>query len=81
MDIICPKCGEPWDQAELHDADDMTYTQAARTFTSQGCGAVFGGSCKAVHNDRTAVAEAMYDLLGDDLDGCAAMFEDWEAGL
>jgi len=48
MDIICPRCGEPLDPAELHEAFDkdagekIPYPEAARLFRSIGCGALTG---------------------------------------
>jgi hypothetical protein len=51
-----------------------------RDFQRRGCEALstaFGRQdCQPRHNERTDVASAMYDLLGDDMDGAAAMFED-----
>ncbi len=89
MDIYCPKagCGEPVDNDSLHDAvaDGLhaDYRAAAAAFRSQGCEAI--GFVHSVGNDSTGAygltnaqaAEALYDLLGDDMDGMAAMMEDF----
>jgi hypothetical protein len=89
MDLICPRCTEPWDFDSLHeeaDESDRTYAQVAADFRTRGCLALetaFGAmECKPVNNLRSMVADAMYDLLGDDMDGAAAMMEDFEwAGM
>lgn len=86
MDIRCPKCGEPWDMEEINlEAEEISryegidYDEAYQTvrkqFYAEGC-LVFG----VAHNDTKAhpVVSAMYELLGDDLDGAAAMLEDAE---
>jgi hypothetical protein len=45
MDILCPKCGEPWDHDCLHDEVearglDATYDQIAGEFRRRGCAAL-----------------------------------------
>lgn len=85
MDLYCPKCRELWDNDTFHEvAEELgsTYAKVAAVFRSQGCGAAFRGSaydpgrhCSASAAPDPMVA-AMYDMLGDDMDGAAAMFED-----
>jgi hypothetical protein len=36
-DIYCPHCGEPWEHDTLHDVEGMSYLQAGKAFTVQGC--------------------------------------------
>ena len=80
MDIYCPKCGEPWDIDSLHDTDaDLSFREAQAVFRNDGCGVLFGGRpCGSTTAARQNVMAAVYDLMGDDLDGCASMFEDAE---
>jgi hypothetical protein len=89
MDLYCPKCGEPLDNDCLHDEADeqgKTYREVLRDFQSRGCEALVtygkgdGGHWQPVGGERASVMAAMFDLLGDDADGAAAMMEDWEAG-
>lgn len=91
MDIYCPNCGEAWDNDSLHeeayaraefqDYSEYPYREVMRDFQRRGCEALataFGPqTCQASQSDRAVVASAMYDLLGDDMDGAAAMMEDF----
>lgn len=91
MDLPCPKCGEPWDNDEFHAlADEFgeTYRDLTRRFQVVGCSALrnncstYGdGELSEGQKDRAMIASAMYDLLGDDLDGAAAMLDDYEMGF
>ena len=86
MDIICPICAEPFDMDELHDNEEgLSFKEAYKRFRTEGCGEIFGTSCRPpedeVGKERAAVASALSDLLGDDADGFAAMMEDYELGL
>jgi len=76
MDMLCPKCAEPWDNDEFHDVaseNQSTYSELAADFRRRGCEAL--GS-RHGDGDAHPVIAATYDLLGDDMDGAAAMFED-----
>lgn len=71
MDIFCPKCGEPWDIAELVEANI-----SIRRFRRDGC-SVFNTRCNTVRNEEIAEKSAIiFDLLGEDLDGIASMSQD-----
>jgi hypothetical protein len=92
MDIICPRCGEPFDMDELHYINDpdmreadriygtehlLSYKQAYHIFQTKGCGVLLNDApCPVRRNMRTAAATAFMDMLGDDVDGVAAMLED-----
>lgn len=76
MDIYCPKCGEPWDQEELHDIEGKTYAEANLAFRRTGC-AVFGEKCEGENTQAAMLAAAAYEMLGDDLDAAAAELEEW----
>jgi hypothetical protein len=96
MDIRCPKCGEPWDMDCLHDEVEhrngglaasfrrpyeVEYNEVSADFRSRGCVAL--GSYAATCNKTTAtpVIAAVYDVLGDDMDGAASMFEDMDEDM
>lgn len=88
MDILCPRCGEPWDHDTLHEEADArreeglnaSYATVAADFRVRGCQAItsYGARCnaEALDSGRAAAASALYDLLGDDMDGAAAMLDD-----
>ena len=81
MDLRCPRCAEPTDNDELHelvrDGQYHNYKEALRAFQSEGCVAVYGGT-QCDRSEGGMYAAALYDLLGDDADGAAAMMEDFE---
>lgn len=87
MDIYCPTCGEPFDNDTLHEVAeemDSTYAKVAADFRRRGCKALeeaWGPQphCVPGNDGRTATASALYELMGDDMDGAAALFEDAEA--
>ena len=74
MYIFCPRCGEPWDIASLNG--DMSEEEAKDLGRGKGCPCCFGRDV----TDRPIRAEAsevLLDILGNDLDGAAAMLEDF----
>ena len=78
MDIFCPRCGEPMDHDELHEVEGMSYQEASQAFRTYGCEGI-GFRCNTEANrSRAMVAQAAYDILGDDMDGAASMFDDAE---
>ena len=79
MDIHCPKCGEPWDHDELHDAPDgMDYKTASREFRKRGCEALGGVCSETTRNPGYAdMAQTVYALMGEDMDGAASMMEEY----
>lgn len=72
-DIMCIKCGEPWELDVLHGLDG-TFDEAWRRFRVDGCEAL-GTS----HNRGQAPPEValLAELSGDDVDGFAADLEDF----
>jgi hypothetical protein len=89
MDLYCTKCGEPMDNDEFHEIAaelEITYTEAVQTFAREGCNgfAGIGYRCSAPRTDTDNTfglrpqdaSMALFDLLGDDTDGIAAMMED-----
>lgn len=82
MDIRCRKCAEPIDMDEFHDiAADMgtTFRHVLNTFAQHGCIAL-GMRCNDEETDRelAAISGALFDMLGDDIDGVASDLSDWE---
>jgi hypothetical protein len=76
-DLYCSKCSEPTENDYLHDIADeqnRTYSEVLRDFQVRGCEAL-GDS----HGQGSAnpYADALYDLMGDDVDGVINMMEDY----
>lgn len=83
MDIRCPKCSEPWDIDTIHEAaseQGRTFDEVRADFYAKGCEAFgWSGPCAVTDRPKSDVASAIYDLMGDDIDGAASAFEDAEA--
>lgn len=80
-DIYCPKCGEAFDAAELHDWNERSYSENLRAFQTQGCAGIDMrcNDVPAYGEDAAMVASALYDLLGDDIDCMEDMMADARA--
>lgn len=91
MTIRCPKCGEPWTFDSLHTEVDRrkngglesaTFDEVRKDFYRRGCAALDECPC---NEDKTteiaSMAGALYEMLGDTIDGAAAMLEDYEMGF
>lgn len=85
QDIYCPKCGEPWDLDSLHEEagdSDRTFSDVYSDFRKRGCDALAGAfgytDCaqQARNSYRAQASAALMDVLGDDVDGVAAMLDD-----
>lgn len=78
-DVYCPKCGEPTDVYEFHDAVvtlGVTYAEATRRFRTEGCEAMPGWRCNPdTDYARAETARVTYAYLGDDMDGAAAVLD------
>ena len=70
MDIYCTNCAEPWDAGDP-DID-------RREVLNGNCEYCHGDASKARQSLRTDAMSMLGDLLGDDIDGMAAMMDDYE---
>jgi hypothetical protein len=87
MDIYCTKCGEPWDVIGITDEAEefgLTPAEMHAKFRREGCEAMgtshsgIGEVNRVVNGvDVISAMSALNDMLGDDVDGAAAMMEDW----
>ena len=86
MDIMCRKCGEPWEIDTLHDEaeeSDTEFSEVYERFVRNGC-EVLGSRCNtpSTETDRTFgltrqdAMDALIDIMGDDVDGIASEMED-----
>jgi hypothetical protein len=74
MDIICPRCLEPWDSSYVQH--EMTPEEREDLQTGKGCSC----ACRAnppSSSEKTAGASAALQLRGEDLDGAAALTENF----
>jgi hypothetical protein len=86
MDIYCPKCGEPIELDCLHDEADeqgITFSQVRDNYAVKGCEALTvygfsGGHAQEVGGMRAMASAAMFDIMGDDVDGVASMMDDFD---
>lgn len=81
MDVLCTFCGEPWDIYTFHDVAEeqgSTFDKVYAAFRTAGCEATGWGGCNPDTKKDTAdpTTAMLYELLGDDVDGAAAMIED-----
>ena len=82
MDIKCHRCGEPWELDTFHDVaaeQGITFDAAMRRFRREGCaGTGWIEPCGRTYDPAKSMALVeLGDMLGDDVDGFAAMIEDF----
>ena len=79
MDLLCTNCGEPWDMDHvLHDSPE-DFTRKGGVITHcPGC-PKDGSEPKLDEKTKMKLEAAaeIGELLGDDIDGLAAMLEDF----
>ena len=98
MDILCTRCGEPWEVCSL--VDDMTPQEASKLKRGDGCPCCEGKepcllkvSCddceyysgrwcqrkmfKPINQEGREAMSVLAGVLGDDVDGMAAMLDDF----
>ena len=76
MDIRCTVCADSIEMDYLHEVPDKNFDQAFADFKTDGCTGI-GLECSPTDGRRfDPVAAAVYDMMGDDIDGAASMFED-----
>lgn len=74
MDIYCPRCGEPWETDYVYH--EMTKSERADLLAGRGC----SRECRngpASSSSQAIISQAALEVCGDDLDGAAAMMEDF----
>lgn len=76
MDLVCTRCGEPWDIAYvLQEEPDAFRRKGGLIQRCPSC-----PTAKPQHDPETKLklvtVAAMAELMGDDVDGLAAVLED-----
>lgn len=78
MDLICTRCGEPWDvDTVLHDMPDEFERKGGRITHCPSCPTAKPRLSRATES-RLAIISTLADTLGDDVDGLAATLEDFD---
>ena len=81
MDIYCNRCGEPWDMDHvMHEAEEGDFDRVGGDIRM--CPACRNKSDKELDvpqevKDKNYIRSELSYLLGDDIDGFAAMCEDF----
>ena len=78
MDILCTRCGEPWDVCSL--ADDMSLKEANNLKAGKGCPCctnIDSADLHPINDDARYIQRELASVLGDDIDGLAATMEDF----
>lgn len=82
MELVCPRCGEPCDPDELHEAYDedrgepIPYDEAARNFRRLGCGALVGRTATCAVDPTSPLA-----LMATVVMGLSDSPDDWASDL
>jgi len=78
MDVYCTRCGEPWDVFCLSTPKGHDLEIRNGKILKCGCCPKDPADIPAGNRRVAELAEVAADLLGDDIDGQAAMLEDAE---
>lgn len=79
MDIRCKVCSEPIDTDEFHDIADelgVTFDKVRKLFYAEGCVGI--GYRHNTDGQPNPLAAMLQDMMGDDIDGLAALTEDFD---
>ncbi len=76
MDLICQKCGEPWELDYI--MQELSPEQSAAFRSGKGCQCCdWGKNAPEGRPLRADAARVVSELLGDDVDGIAATLDDF----
>lgn len=84
MDLLCPKCREPWDNDSLHEEvkeridakESADYKKVYREFVQKGCEALGAAHNSETLGDIDPVLAEIYTVAGDDVDFAASMIQE-----
>ena len=83
MDVICTCCGEPWDVYHvLHEEPDTFDRDGCLITACLCCHGVRPADMPEEYQERLEAIKQLAIMLGEDIDGFAAMLEDFQyAGI
>lgn len=80
MDVMCIKCGEPFDLGDLEwlaESKEATSEELRATFFRDGCESMLSNGRKTCKRDRLSSTRfELHGLMGDDIDGYVSLMED-----
>lgn len=79
MDVYCPRCGDPFDNDELHSAAEergISYDAVASDFRARGCEALSYPCSTNTDARMAAIAVEIYAAYGGDMDAAASAFSE-----
>ncbi len=78
MDIICTRCGEPWDVDYVRHEEPDEFERRGGVITVCPCCRNKPVKLSKETKERLAAVREIAGLLGDDIDGLAATLEDFD---
>ena len=79
MDLICLTCGEPWEiDTVLHEDPAGFRRKGCAIRACPACQGIPPRELPAAQRDRLEEMAALAALLGNDIDGFAALLEDFQ---
>ncbi|MBP7937214.1 MAG: hypothetical protein GX616_25390 [Planctomycetes bacterium] len=78
MDLVCIRCGEPWDMDYVLHEDPGGFKRRGGRIEHCPCCPKEPPKHSTREQGRLETVAALADLLGDDVDGLAATLEDLE---
>jgi hypothetical protein len=76
MDLICTSCGEPWDLDHVLHEEPEEFERKGALITHCPCCKERTEPLTEAERERLEDVRMVSELLGDDVDGAAAMLED-----
>ena len=80
MDVMCTRCGEPFDLSDLDwltEQQQTTTEELRATFFRDGCESMLSNGEKTCKRDRLSSTRFdLAELMGDDIDGYVSLMEE-----
>ena len=76
MDVVCTKCGEPWDLDHVLHEEPENFDRQGALIKSCPCCQGEQVKLSKEEKERLAIIQEIAWIFGDDIDGFAAELED-----
>ncbi|MFH1416757.1 MAG: hypothetical protein ABII12_00505 [Planctomycetota bacterium] len=77
MDLVCIRCGEPWDMDYVRHEEPEAFKRRGGRIDHCPCCPEKKPKHSAKEQERLDAIAALADLLGDDIDGLAGTLDDF----